>query len=1125
MKIRPPVVPVFSVLMVLSLIAPSFLTNSEATAAVSPAGFDVQPVESIADMGPGSDLSYAIAGDGPGVASIGPSLQQPQSLGPSISGDSSMVISAAPSMQVASYTRPPSACTESQNLGVANSLRSSFNTDRSAAGLRSLDRSFNLTVPASQYAMQNGNRYYADSRNVAPGTPTSAQGFSIALSRPYNTCSTRISESEVQAIRAEIIRLGYQRAFLDPNSTDIGVYVHARSDGRWNVGIVAAQYPRSSSIPSPVTFRMEPNVVSPRQTAKFTVTNAPANYRFYLSIDGRTLSPSFYTDSRGSAVVWYTMPEGRGPGAVEVRLMTDSPYYWRTWATTNAFFMSNSASISATVNKTVAEGGETVVVTGRGFRATEAVQIRWRDSSASYLKMVNANAQGYFQTTVTLPQVNADTTTQLYVRGFSSNLGVYTQPIRVNKALIDTGTLRLTPSTGPSGEYTAVYGTGFQGGETVEIRWGSDRGIVIGRMTVRGDGTYLGRITTRTGPPGSNEVYAVGLTSNYRAKAWYQITSSTPSMVLNTSHQLTSSGAVITVTGRGYQPNEIVHIRWVSQSGSLLGTVRANSSGAISGKITIPQVPNKNYQIFATGASSKRYGSVVHQVRNHVRTGSTIVSPNFGMSGQVVTVTGRGYQPGERVEIRWGSVGGRLLGYVTARSDGSYYGRVTIPVANAGPYNVVTVGTSSYRYSSGPYMVTANTTRSQLNVSHVNVRPGYVIMANGTGWTPGQRLELRWNGAKGQVLGYVTVRANGTWSGRVTIPTTSKPGTYYLVASTPSGFTSVRINVSGTSIASMPIGFIEDVATEEADTPAPEMIGTPMASPTVVPTEEAPVGTPGVVPDEESVGTPAVEPTEEVPVGTPTLEPAEEVVDEVPDGTPTSEPTEEVVDEVPDGTPSADPTQEPVDEAPDGEVDPDDSDTGQPDDEVTDEGSTDDRADGDPLDDGIEDGDPVIEVPTPAVHPVTIVVVDQHGAPVLDVCLEITDPITGGVTTVCDVTPDGVTDTVQDGRIHLVPGVETGEYRIVVKNLPDDIIQLDPRLYTLNGEDGIDVRITVERQPPPVEVAEPPMVEEPEPVNVEEDEPDPPDETEMEPTDGPDPEPDSTDELTPEPETTEEPAA
>lgn len=737
--------------------------------------------------------------------------------------------------------------------------------------------------------------------------------------------------------------------------------------------------------------------------------------------NGREFSGSFYVRdmSKGlgnrPSAFWFQYSSADGRSGFE---SAQVPF---------TFLPSRTPNIS--VKGSVINGGTRVSITGVGFTPWgDDVNIRWGGPNGHLLTSIRLqhNEEYVFTTTFLVPtgvsgtvQIYASQSVQLSDRSFVTRTATTT--ITVRPPYKDQGTLRLTPATGPSGQYTAVYGTGYQPGELVDIRWQTDTGPIIGTIRVRDDGTYLGRITTRQGPAGSNRVFATGRSSLHRSMAWYQITSSAPTMVLRTSHTQTQSGAVITVTGSGYQPNEPVQIRWISQSGTLLGTVRANSSGTISGKITIPQATNKNYQIFATGTTSKRYGSVVHQVRNYTMSARALVSPNFGQSGNVVTVTGSGYQPGERVELRWGSMGGPVIGVVTANGSGSFSGRVTTRSGNPGTTYVVAVGTTSYRYSSAPYTITASPSGSgQLNVSHLTVRPGYVIMTNGTGWTPGQQLELRWGGSNGHLLGRVQVRSNGAWSGRVTIPTSARPGTYYLYAITPSGYTSVRITVSGTSIASVdrPI-MVEDFVAGSEPKVTPEIVITPVASPIAVPTKDAPVGTPVVEPTGEIVGTPGVEPTEDV------------------------------IDDEPDGTPPA---------VGDGDIDEDQMET----------------------------------TPEPVNHDVTVVVVDQHGAVVPDACIEATNLATGGVVTACDTTHDGLSD----GRVELVE-VEEGTYQVVVKNLPGEVNAIPPKTLFL---DGSEIRIQVDRQPPP-ETPDPTVPDDP--IHTDEEEPESHEESESDPGDDP----------------------
>lgn len=89
--------------------------------------------------------------------------------------------------------------------------------------------------------------------------------------------------------------------------------------------------------------------------------------------------------------------------------------------------------------------------------------------------------------------------------------------------------------------------------------------------------------------------------------------------------------------------------------------------------------------------------------------GVVTVSPDTGTSRSVVTVSGSGYRPGERVNIRWGAANGKLVGYVNAKPDGQFTGRITVPVADPGSYSIYGVGATSNITGSGVFQITSNT--------------------------------------------------------------------------------------------------------------------------------------------------------------------------------------------------------------------------------------------------------------------------------------------------------------------------------------------------------------------------------------------------------------------------------
>jgi hypothetical protein len=535
-----------------------------------------------------------------------------------------------------------------------------------------------------------------------------------------------------------------------------------------------------------------------------------------------------------------------------------------------------------------------------------------------------------------------------------------------------------------AGSVITVTGSGFQPDKIVDIRWGSVGGPVLGYKTINSGGTFTGKVTVpRTATRGTQQVWAVE-----------RNTSTGPSVSLTViGVDVTVSptegvpGTILTVTGTRFQPGEKVEIRWNTAGGTLLGYKTASTSGSISGKVTIPaSAAPGTATIVLSQPTSGRTGSTSITVSVPVVPTAT-VNPAVAKRGTVITVTGTGFKPDEVVEIRWNTPTGTLLGYKTASSSGGISGKVTVPASAAsGNATIVLRERASGTTASARITIEVPAvTTPYLKVSQSTVQPGMVISVSGGGMMPGQQVELRWNSQGGQLLGRVTARADGTFSGRITIPATATSGTGRVYAVSATRSTSTQVTVAATARMT--------TATTTKVTPTPTATATP-------------VGTPGA--------TPGASPTP-VPTGTPTMVPTNEPV-----GTPTVEPTVE-------------PTPEPT----------------------------------------------VAPTPTPALYPEGITVMDQHGTPVPDVCIVLRGPNNEVIAEACDATHDGASD----GRVLFLSGIEAGEYRIELANLPADIDPFTPQHQYLDGADGIDVRITVVRQQPtPVPTPTPEPTPEPTPV-------------------------------------------
>ncbi|MBI2888161.1 MAG: hypothetical protein HYY02_13285 [Chloroflexi bacterium] len=86
-------------------------------------------------------------------------------------------------------------------------------------------------------------------------------------------------------------------------------------------------------------------------------------------------------------------------------------------------------------------------------------------------------------------------------------------------------TLSLSPASGAAGATVSASGTGFQAGETVRLRWGSQFGTVLAQPTADASGAFSNAtFTVPEAAPGSYPVWAVGFTSDFYTTAEFTVT-------------------------------------------------------------------------------------------------------------------------------------------------------------------------------------------------------------------------------------------------------------------------------------------------------------------------------------------------------------------------------------------------------------------------------------------------------------------------------------------------------------------------------------------------------------------------------------------------------------------------
>ncbi len=418
-----------------------------------------------------------------------------------------------------------------------------------------------------------------------------------------------------------------------------------------------------------------------------------------------------------------------------------------------------------TVTPSQAQVGTNVDVHVTGFRENDEYELSF--NNGQHVDYGSVNSNGDIITSFKVPEDLALGKYPVVVTGAVSG-----QRVEATFTVSEAAQLTLSPASAPAGDVVTVSGSGYTPGEQVNIYFDGDTGQRVGYLPADIHGEFVGRITVPSSATMGQHTIVASQDNGPSATSTVTVTQRVVNV--SVSSQSVTPGTVVTVSGSGFKSGEIVDIRWDSENGPLLGYRTADSSGSFTGRVTVPTTASAgDHALFAKGRITKATASATI----HVTAPQVSVFPTTQTTGKVVSVAGSGFQPNEIVDIRWNGPSGRLLGYVTASNTGTVSGKVTVPAGTVpGDYSIVMIGRTSKATGTANLTVTGAT----VTVIPAQAAPGTVVAVNGSGFGSGERVNIRWNGPSGRLLGYRTTTSGGAMSGRVTIPADATPGTYTL---------------------------------------------------------------------------------------------------------------------------------------------------------------------------------------------------------------------------------------------------------------------------------------------------------------------------------------------------------
>jgi hypothetical protein len=317
--------------------------------------------------------------------------------------------------------------------------------------------------------------------------------------------------------------------------------------------------------------------------------------------------------------------------------------------------------------------GLTITLWAGGFLPYENIRIYYNGTLYNN-NTVTANPTGGMSSYLTIP--DGQLTNTVTALGITSGLS-FSAPF------YQTGSLSLSPSSGPPGTNVTAQFSNYLAGEQINVYYD---GVLCAITNADSSGSGGASFTVPSGePPGTNIVTAVGVTSGLSASNRF-IQTALLLLIPNSG----PPGRLLTVQLSGFLPNEMIGLLYGSSllGGTFSNSVAADTNGNASDAFTVPfTAPGGNVPCTVTGVTSRIKLSAFFS-----ETTGLVLTPSSGPVGSRVIAQLEGFQDNEQIQIYYAGV----LNETTGVTSGSATVYVTIPAGQpTGTNTVSAVGVSS----------------------------------------------------------------------------------------------------------------------------------------------------------------------------------------------------------------------------------------------------------------------------------------------------------------------------------------------------------------------------------------------------------------------------------------------
>jgi hypothetical protein len=487
-----------------------------------------------------------------------------------------------------------------------------------------------------------------------------------------------------------------------------------------------------SKASSSTTISSSANPSAAGQSVTFTATVSPsgATGTVQFSIDGTNFGTAVTLNS-GSAQSGSISTLTVGNHTIKAVYGGDT----NDVGSTSSVLSQIVTTVTAAFSPASGPVGTNITVTGSGWALSDTISgVTVGGTTATNTLIVNSS--GSLSGTITVPSTLGTGAKIIVITGIQTLAQTFN-----NAFTVTTVSATFTPISGPVGTSINVTGSGWATAADSNISVTVGGIAATDTLSINSIGAISGRITVPSGVTTKTVIINAAISGTQTFNNAFTLTTAAATF----SPTSGPVGTIITVTGSGWplsDSNYAVTVGGTSATDSLT----ANSSGALSGTITVPSISTGIQIVSITEAIS---GIQIFSTNFTVTTATATFNPTSGKVGSTITVTGSGWALSDTISSV--KVGGTTAANtLIVNSSGSLSGTITVPSVSVGLQNIIITGNiSGTQTFSNAFTVVGVPTVTVISPNYGPTAGGTSVTITGTNFVTGTTVTIGGNAATG----------------------------------------------------------------------------------------------------------------------------------------------------------------------------------------------------------------------------------------------------------------------------------------------------------------------------------------------------------------------------------------